>query len=217
MRRGVIVNVTRNADKLAPGGVCLMLAQDFGDARDFAGADEQIDFRQFGGEFVRIALGEASGDNEFFYLSRFFESRHIEDGIDGFFFSGADKAASIYQDNVSELGLAHHFEIVLVQQPGHDFGIDQVTGASQTDNVEFLFGLAHCPSSTTSAPFGICASNNESFNPTPLRIAEKRTVVRLLAASRTLTETISKDVLLTPRRISVNPPASPSGSRRKTY
>ena len=126
----MIVNVTRNADKLAPGGVCLMLAQDFGDARHFSGADEQIDFRQFGGELVRIALGKASGDNEFFYLSRFFESRHIEDGLDGFFFSGADKAASIDQDNVSELGLAHHFEIVLVQKPGHDFGIDQVTGAS---------------------------------------------------------------------------------------
>ena len=98
----MIVNVTRNADILAPGGVCLMLAQDFGDARHFAGADEQIDFRQFGGELVRIALGKASGDNEFFYLPRFFESADIEDGIDGFFFGGADKAAGIDQDNVGD-------------------------------------------------------------------------------------------------------------------
>ena len=51
-------------------------------------------------------------------------------------------------------GSAHHFVIVLVQQPGHDFGIDQIAGASEADDVEFLFGLAHCPSSTTSAPFG---------------------------------------------------------------
>ena len=43
----VIVNVARNADISPSAGVGLVLAQDFSDARDFPGADEQVDFREF--------------------------------------------------------------------------------------------------------------------------------------------------------------------------
>ena len=110
-----------------------MFAQDFGDARDFAGADEQIDFRQFGGEFVRIALGEAAGDDEFFYLVPSSLSRATSRMVSMDSSLAAPIKPQVLTRTMSASARARCTIsiIVLVQQPGHDFGIDQVTGASQ--------------------------------------------------------------------------------------
>ena len=62
---------------------------------------------------------------------------------------------------------------------------------------------AHCPSSTMSAPLGILTWNRASLTPTPLRMAAKRKVVKLPAASRTLTQRMSAEALLTPTRTSL--------------
>ena len=70
----MIVDVARNTDVLSLLGAALVFAQDFGDTRHFARADKKIHFGQFFGEFIRVPLGEAAGDNKFFNPTGFFQA-----------------------------------------------------------------------------------------------------------------------------------------------
>ena len=179
-----------------------MLAQDFSDARHFAGADEQVDLRQFSRQFVRdSAATDSRRRRAFLTLPDSFRRRNFENGIDGFFLGGADEAAGVdharYRRPPARATIS---VIVFLQQPRHDLGIDQIAGAAQTDDLNFclvrIIGLALRHRRRWESGLG----NRESFDPTPLRMLENRSVVRLLAASRTLTQRISEEALLTPSK-----------------
>src|SRR5262249_32785459 len=92
----------------------------------------------------------------------------------------------------------------------------QVSRAAKAYNAKFLLST-HWPSSTTSTPLGTCSVKSESLSPTPFFSPDRWIVVRLLVASRTLTDKISKEGLPTPSRTSLNPPLSFFGSNFKVY
>ncbi len=148
-------------------------------------------------------MREAAGDDQFSDLAFLLETRDVEYRLDGFFLRRTDKAAGVDQNHVGSRGLLDHLVAVILQQARHDLGVHQIARATEAHDAEFFIWSVHCPNSTTSAPCGISILNRSSVSPTPLRMAEKRNVVKLFAASRTLTQRMSGEVLPTPRRISL--------------
>ena len=75
----------------------------------------------------------------FLTFPSFLQTAHFDDGVDGLFFGGTDEAAGIDQYDFGVGRLLDHLKMVSLQQSGHDLGVDQVTGAAETDDTEFLF------------------------------------------------------------------------------
>src|SRR5262249_36099743 len=72
-RSRVIVKVVWNTDILPTIGIRLLALKNLGDLRHLTGPDEKIHLGQFLGEFLRISLGEATGDDELLDLAFLFK------------------------------------------------------------------------------------------------------------------------------------------------
>ena len=97
---------------------------------EFAGADYGIDFRNVLDDFVAVAFDEASGDDQLLRRAGGFEARHFEDGVDGLLLGGVDEAAGVDDEDLGIFGACSQARAGAVQQPHHDFGVDEVFGAA---------------------------------------------------------------------------------------
>ena len=64
------------------------------------GTKDEIDFRNFFLDFVAIALGEATGDDEFLAVAGRLQPGHFQNRIDGFLFCAIDETARIDDDDI---------------------------------------------------------------------------------------------------------------------
>src|SRR5262245_57313118 len=142
-RSSVIVEVLWKTDILPTVGIRLLALKNIDDFRNLAGPDKKVHLGQFLGKFFRISLGQATSDDELLDLSFLFEPRDLNDSVDGLSFSGFDEAASINQHNIRIFRFVNYVVMVSLQQTRHDFGINQIPGAAEAHDAEFLFAGTH--------------------------------------------------------------------------
>jgi hypothetical protein len=133
----------RNTDVLPAVIIRFLPSEDLDDFRHFAGSNEKVHLGQFVGQFLRIPLGKATGDDQLLDLSFLFEPRDFNDGIDRLGFGSIDETASVNQHNIRIRRFVHHLVLVLLQQTRHDLRINQISGATQTHDTEFLLARTH--------------------------------------------------------------------------
>jgi hypothetical protein len=144
-----------------------VLTEDFCDARNLTGADEEVHLRQFAGQIFRVTLRKATSDDQFLEFTFLLKTRYVENRIDGFFLGRTDKAAGVHQDHVGVRRLLDHLVAVILQQARHDLGVHQIARATEAHDAELFIWSVHCPNSTTSAPCGISTLNRSSVSPRP--------------------------------------------------
>ena len=104
----------------------------------FAGSNDGVDFRNVLLDLVAEAFDQASGDDEFFRVAAGFVGSHLEDGVDRFLLRAFDEGAGVDDDDVSVFRAASQFGSGARQQAHHDFAVDQVLGAAEADEADFL-------------------------------------------------------------------------------
>ena len=107
------------------------------DPIEFIRADKGIHFGDFLANIAAIAFHQATGDNQFASPADLLVFRHLEDGIDRFFLGGIDKAAGIHYQHFRLIGMGSQFVTFGHKLAHHDFTIDEIFGATQTDKTNF--------------------------------------------------------------------------------
>ena len=130
--RHVVIKV-RISD-FGTGGSPIDKADDF---VEFVGADERVNFWKLVQNLASIAFHHASGDDEFLRATGLFEASHLDDGVDRFLLGRVDKAASVDDNNVSFARRRCEFMPVCGKLTHHDFCVDEVFRATETDESDF--------------------------------------------------------------------------------
>ena len=66
---------------------------------------------------------------------------HLQDGVDRLLLGRIDERAGIHHDDVGIFGAGGDLRAVVRQQAHHDFGVDQVFGASEGDKAHLFRGI----------------------------------------------------------------------------
>jgi len=120
----------------APG-----LLQEFRDAVNFPGPGPSIHLRHFPLQLVPITLHKATHDKELLELSFPLSLRHFENGLDGLFHRRLNESAGVDDSDVRFVQSCHK-PVFLLRQPSQDvLAVDEVLGATQTDDAHSLFGF----------------------------------------------------------------------------
>ena len=104
----------------------------------FARAHHGIDFGNVLLNLVAEAFDQASGDDEFPGLAAGLVGGHLKDGVDRFLLGAFDERAGVDDDDVGVLGAAGEFGSGAREQAHHDFAVDEVLGAAETDEADLL-------------------------------------------------------------------------------
>ena len=142
----VIGNVGGTAGDLDEGTLALFLvvseqAVEKGTGSlDLIEPHEGVDLGQLDGEIGGIALGEAPSDDELLPRLGPVETAamSLKDGPDAFLLGRIDEAAGIHQDHIGLVGLGGQFVAVELGVTEHDLGINEILGAAETDQADFL-------------------------------------------------------------------------------
>ncbi len=108
----------------------------------FSGSDDRIDFGNILANLIAEALDEASGDHQFLGLARSFVAGHFEDGVHRLLLRALDERAGVDHDHVGVFGAAGEFGAGTGQKAHHDFAVDEILGAAQTDEAHLLRAFA---------------------------------------------------------------------------
>ena len=106
-------------------------------------SDESVDLGHEGRQFLTKALGQASGDDDFLAVSfriRLAVVNGAMDGGDTFFFGVVDERAGVDDEDVSQFRLRGHGHAGQLQVADHDFGVDEVFGATEGNESDFNHG-----------------------------------------------------------------------------
>ena len=98
---------------------------------DLIDTHEHVDFGHEFGEFLAIALGQATcNDQALTEISYFAHFGRLQDGVDAFFLSTVDEGAGVDDDDVRFFRSVGDGNPILDEISNHDFRIDQVLGTS---------------------------------------------------------------------------------------
>lgn len=84
-----------------------------------------------------MAFDEAAGDDEALGATGVFELGHFEDGVDGLLLGGVDEGAGVDDDDVGVFGVSGEFVSFRDEIAHHDFGVDEILGAAETNKTYF--------------------------------------------------------------------------------
>ena len=84
-----------------------------------------------------MSFDEAAGYDEALGAAGVFELGHFEDGVDGFLLGGVDERAGIDDDDVGVLRMSGEFVPIEDEISHHDFGVDEILGAAETNKTYF--------------------------------------------------------------------------------
>ena len=118
------------------GRIRLRRLDRLGDAGEVARADECVDLRQLAREIVRVALGEAAGDDQPPPLrAPPWRAPASRIGVDRLLLGRPDEGAGVHDQHIGRIGVEHH----LVPGPGedaeHHLGIHLVLGTAEGEHV----------------------------------------------------------------------------------
>ena len=87
------------------------------------------------GQGTLITLRHAASNDELLVLltGGGLAIAHLVDGLEGFVLRGVDERAGINDHHIGIGGISGHGHASLREVPDHDFGIDQVLGATKGD------------------------------------------------------------------------------------
>ena len=104
------------------------------------GTEVGIHFRNFGFQVVFVALAQAAGHVELIDAALFFHVRVFEDGVDALLLGQVDETASIDDHHVGVLivAIVHHIVVVVLELRDEVFRIDEILGATQRNDVDFI-------------------------------------------------------------------------------
>ena len=139
----VIGNVGGTAGDLDKGFFLFLIQQPVKEGSrplDLIEPHEGVDLGQLDGEIGGIALGEAPSDDELLPRLGPVETAamSLKDGPDAFLLGRIDEAAGIHQDHIGLVGLGGQFVAVELGVTEHDLGINEILGAAETDQADFL-------------------------------------------------------------------------------
>ena len=110
------------------------LFDDLRDLFNLVDAHEGVHFGEEFGQFVAKTLRETAGDDEALApVLGFAEFAGFEDGIDAFFLGGVDEGAGIDDDDIGAGGVVGDLDTFFDKRAEHNFGIDEVLGATEGD------------------------------------------------------------------------------------
>src|SRR6266404_2817860 len=102
-------------------------------------SNERIDLRQLLAQLVRKPLRHTAAHDQFLIwsLAKSALLMRIENRIDRFLLGRIDERARVHDQHVGFLRARCDFHSALQNTPEHDFGVDQVFGATETDHAHF--------------------------------------------------------------------------------
>ena len=103
------------------------------DLFQFACAHHGIHFRDALLDLIAIAFDQAPGDDQLAGAPARLELGHFEDGIDGLLLGFVDERAGVDDQDVSGFRLIGDLRPRAVEEPHHDFRVDEIFGAAQAD------------------------------------------------------------------------------------
>ena len=98
---------------------------------------EAIDARFLGEELGLMPLHQAAGDDQLAGTANLLVFSHFEDGVDRFLLGGVDETAGVDHQDVGLVGLMRQLVASGDQLAHHDFAVDEILGATQTDKTDF--------------------------------------------------------------------------------
>src|SRR5262249_38162927 len=106
--------------------------------------DEVIDAGHFLQQRLALALGKAAGDDNGADAALLLEREHLADDGKGLLPRRLDEAAGVDDDHIGAVGVGGQRVAILGQLAEHALGVNEVLGATQTDErVAALGGTAH--------------------------------------------------------------------------
>ena len=112
----------------------------FAERRDLLqliGADDRVHFRHVLPDVAAIALHQAAGDDQLLRAAGLLVLGHLEDGVDRFLLGGIDEAAGVDDEDVGIGGMRRQLVALRGELAHHDFGIDEILRAAETDKTDF--------------------------------------------------------------------------------
>ncbi len=104
------------------------------DGFKFTGADDSVDFRDILLDLVAVTLDKgspATDDTLGFSAVLLLVLDHLEDGVDRLLLGRIDEAAGVDDDDFGVFGTRRQLSTIMVKQPHHDFGVDEVFSGSR--------------------------------------------------------------------------------------
>ena len=144
--RGIVIwNVSRTRTRkgeLISGFGTLLVEQtlhDFAEFRDLVQADERIYFGDRLPQLVSESLRHATAYDQLLIRALVQSAPLVgfENGFDRFFLRRIDKRAGIDHENVGFVGLGRNLHPALQDASEHDFRVDQIFRATETDHSDF--------------------------------------------------------------------------------
>ena len=122
--------------------VCRVRTDRVHDLRHFACSKDCVDLRNLLSQFVAIPLGQAAGDDQSFAGARLLVLGHLEDGVDRLLLRFVDERAGVDDEHVGVGGIAGELMPLLLGEPEHHLGVDEVLRAAERDhsNLHSLIG-----------------------------------------------------------------------------
>jgi hypothetical protein len=112
--------------------------QQFRQVEKIAGADENIDLRQFLAQFGAVALRKASGDHQPPTDAALFDLRCLQDGADGFLLGRLDKRARVHNQHLGVARVERDVEPRAHQGTEHQLAVSEVFGATQSQKMNLF-------------------------------------------------------------------------------
>ena len=132
-RRRVVVQVRR---RVGDGQARDRSADRLRDRPDLVGADELVDLGHLGRQLLRVALGQAAGDDQPLARARLLVAGHVEDRVDRLLLRLADEAAGVDDDDVGGLGIGDQTVAGVGRVAEHDLCVDAVLRTTEGDEMD---------------------------------------------------------------------------------
>ena len=112
------------------------------DLRHLTRSEDRVDLGNLLAQLVSIALRQAAGHDQSLTRTGLLVLRHLEDGVDRLLLRLVDERAGVDDEHVGVGGVAGELMPLLLGEPEHDLGVDEVLGAPEGDHSNLHAGYA---------------------------------------------------------------------------